>query len=1052
MKVKTIIAVTLSVCLVCSGAGYGIYSYMQNNKSPVEVTPVSYLSTQYYGDSSSISGTATSNVTQKVQVSGENTIKEVYVKAGDRVKVGDKLMKYDMTLTELDLEMEKLNKATLGLKMEAAQKALDKLYNTTPVANTAFVMPNERILSLAMTEGGSEQESTTEMGSTEFAPQSEETPQTESEIVLPETQTESEIIFPEPQTESEIVLPEPQTESEIVLPETQTESEVIFSDIETESKQTEQQNDTEKSSEDWEVKLPEIEQDHLVLAEKLDYESQADLGEGTKEEPFLFYCAENTIIHGSFLNLVRGWDEEGTKKIAGGAYVVLVVRAKDAADGVQRVLRLNGNADKRDQGYYKDSEWKFTPEGVEIIVDQEGNRIAEGETPERIETKEFEKLFADKKEDESEQSEQTTEMTTETQTDFPETQTEIIPETVPETMPETVPEETEIQSETQTVPEETEIQSESFSETESEMQSETELIMTLEETETLEDLIILENLFNQETESESETDAETETETESELWLDIATMPNAAPAKLLYDSIDQKEYVSGTGTKQDPYLYVCMENTRITGGFLNRVLGFDKDGKNRDLEKACYVRMEIRQDANGNHDYNGEVVVRLLIIGTMERDEGFDRNEIWLLTKSGLNKLEPIPQETEKPTESETEKPTEPEPGENIKEHSVLTYESLGDKNYKNGLYYKGDGTEHNPFTFRCAEETKLTSTFINRVLGYNKTGEKRINDGVYVRLEIRDPQTAEGLIEAIKINGTQKHDPYPPTYSFLFTKNGLQEIIEEPIEEESDFWGDDYPGDDFPGDDGGITYTEEELKAAIREQEQLLKTLTLDEKEAELKITQYEKKIKNGLVLSSINGVVKAAGDAATGESDGDAFIEVTSDSGMYIVGNVSELNLGTLEIGDQVSVRSLETGMEYTAVITEISEYPEEANNYFYGYGNENTNASYYPFKAYVEEADGLTDSSPVTISISASASGLDTIYLQMAYIRSENGQSYVYKAGEDGKLKKQYVKTGQIIYSSYMEIKEGLTMEDSVAFPYGSDVKEGAKTKSSDSGGYY
>ena len=154
MKVKTIIAVTLSVCLVCSGAGYGIYTYMQNNKSPVEVTPVSYLSTQYYGDSSSISGTATSDVTQKVQLSGENNVKEVYVKAGDKVKVGDKLMSYDMTLTELDLEMEKLNKATLGLKMEAAQKALEKLYNTTPVADTmAFVIPNERSVSLAMTEG-----------------------------------------------------------------------------------------------------------------------------------------------------------------------------------------------------------------------------------------------------------------------------------------------------------------------------------------------------------------------------------------------------------------------------------------------------------------------------------------------------------------------------------------------------------------------------------------------------------------------------------------------------------------------------------------------------------------------------------------------------------------------------------------------------------------------------------------------------------------------------------------------------------------------------------
>ena len=73
-------------------------------------------------------------MTQKVQLSGENNVKEVYVKAGDKVKVGDKLMSYDMTLTELDLEMEKLNKATLGLKMEAAQKALEKLYNTTPVA------------------------------------------------------------------------------------------------------------------------------------------------------------------------------------------------------------------------------------------------------------------------------------------------------------------------------------------------------------------------------------------------------------------------------------------------------------------------------------------------------------------------------------------------------------------------------------------------------------------------------------------------------------------------------------------------------------------------------------------------------------------------------------------------------------------------------------------------------------------------------------------------------------------------------------------------------
>ncbi|MDO4453117.1 MAG: HlyD family efflux transporter periplasmic adaptor subunit [Eubacteriales bacterium] len=1040
MKVKTIIAVTLSVCLVCSGAGYGIYSYMQNNKNPVEVTPVSYLSTQYYGDSSSISGTATSDVTQKVQLSGENNVKEVYVKAGDKVKVGDKLMSYDMTLTELDLEMEKLNKATLGLKMEAAQKALEKLYNTTPVpADTmAFVIPNERSVSLAMTEGMTETQGGADMGILDLNPESEVTPQTETEAISPESETER-------QTEPEQT-DTPVTESEVVLPEIETES--------TDETQKETQTDSVQPPKESEYQLPEIEQDYVVPAEKLDYKSQADIGEGTKEEPFIFYCTENVLIHGSFLNLVRGWDEEGTEKIAGGAYVLLAVRAKDAADGVQRILRLNGNGDKRDQGYYKDSEWRFTPEGMEIIVDQEGNRTAEGEIPKRIETKEFEKMFADQKEEEeSEQSEQLTEVQTESQTQLleSETQTETVTETAPETIPETIPE--TAPEEIQPGTEEFENQSEILSETEEpEQQSETMPVMTLEEEEKiLNDMIIMENLTTQATEAESETGTEPESETESELWLDLATMPNAAPGKLLYDSIDKKEYFSGDGTKENPYLYVCAENTRITGGFLNRVMGFDKDGKNRDMAKACYVRLEIRQDKNGNTDYNGETVVRLTLNGTAQKTEGFNKNDIWIMKKTGLEKLtEP---ETEKPTESETEKPTEPGPGEDIDVYSELTYESLGDKNYKNGAYYKGDGTANNPFTFRCAEETKLTSTFINRVLGYNKTGEKRINDGVYVCLEIEDPQSLDGLIEKIVINGTQKHDPYPPTYSFLFTKNGLEKIIEEPTEPESDYWGDDFfPEDEFPGDGGGITYTEEELKAAIREQETLLKTLTLDEKESELKITQYEKKIKNGVILSSINGVVKAAGDASTGESNGDAFIEVTSDSGMYIVGNMSELNLGTLEVGDEVSVQSLETGMQYTAVITEISEYPEDSSNNYYGYGTENTNASYYPFKAYVEEADGLNDSSSVTISVSASASGLDTIYLQMAYIRSENGQSYVYKAGKDGKLKKQYVKTGKIIYSSYMEIKEGLTMEDSVAFPYGSDVKEGAKTVASESGGFY
>ncbi len=44
----------------------------------------------------------------------------------------------------------------------------------------------------------------------------------------------------------------------------------------------------------------------------------------------------------------------------------------------------------------------------------------------------------------------------------------------------------------------------------------------------------------------------------------------------------------------------------------------------------------------------------------------------------------------------------------------------------------------------------------------------------------------------------------------------------------------------------------------------------------------------------------------------------------------------------------------------------------------------------------------------------------------------------------VKKQYVRTGKTLYGSTIEVKEGLSIDDAIAFPYGKNVKEGAKTK--------
>ena len=55
----------------------------------------------------------------------------------------------------------------------------------------------------------------------------------------------------------------------------------------------------------------------------------------------------------------------------------------------------------------------------------------------------------------------------------------------------------------------------------------------------------------------------------------------------------------------------------------------------------------------------------------------------------------------------------------------------------------------------------------------------------------------------------------------------------------------------------------------------------------------------------------------------------------------------------------------------------------------------------------------------------------------------QSYTYK-DDNGVLKKQKVTIGANVDGGYsVLIKEGLSVDDKIAFPYGEDVKDGAKT---------
>ena len=113
MKKKGIVALIVCMC-VGTGSIYGAYIYSRKTIKPVEVVSVASLSSGSmgfdFGDSSETSyGSIVTRNGQVVSLDTEKKLSKVYVEQGDKVKVGDKLLEYDMTLTDLQREMENLN-------------------------------------------------------------------------------------------------------------------------------------------------------------------------------------------------------------------------------------------------------------------------------------------------------------------------------------------------------------------------------------------------------------------------------------------------------------------------------------------------------------------------------------------------------------------------------------------------------------------------------------------------------------------------------------------------------------------------------------------------------------------------------------------------------------------------------------------------------------------------------------------------------------------------------------------------------------------------------
>lgn len=242
---------------------------------------------------------------------------------------------------------------------------------------------------------------------------------------------------------------------------------------------------------------------------------------------------------------------------------------------------------------------------------------------------------------------------------------------------------------------------------------------------------------------------------------------------------------------------------------------------------------------------------------------------------------------------------------------------------------------------------------------------------------------------------------------------------------------------------DPGSGYTAAQLAQMRAEQEKTIKETKFKIKmaEADYKIMQTE--MSDGNIYAEFDGKVVSVLTEDEARTNNQPVLKVSGGGGFYIQGGVSELEKDKMQIGQEVTVNDWNTGMTYTGKIVSMGDFPTNSDGWN---GSGNPNVSYYPFTVFVDETADLQAGQYVSIQYSSAASE-NGIYLENPFIRTENGQSYVYVQGAGGKLEKRFVTTGKALWGSYTEILSGLTVDDLIAFPYGKNLKEGAPTVESD-----
>lgn len=327
-------------------------------------------------------------------------------------------------------------------------------------------------------------------------------------------------------------------------------------------------------------------------------------------------------------------------------------------------------------------------------------------------------------------------------------------------------------------------------------------------------------------------------------------------------------------------------------------------------------------------------------------------------------------------------------------------------------------GTKQNPYVFNLSEAQGFV---------YGKLFLDNANLNQYLRFDV---YTNDGELSS---SWLVRCDKFAAKQSM--NEGDMYSVISHTKEEQKYVEVEQKPSQDIPPG-----YTEIELAKAIRDKKQELKTLDLDLRKAQLSLSENKALLNDGVIRAKRNGVVRNVKKASDSLQDGNTFLEVAGGQGAYIKGNISELMLDQVKVGDTISAYCWTNGETFDAKIQSIDTVPSSSSNYN---GSGNPNVSYYGFEAYAKEASKIQASEYLELTFNSNTDTTSSIWLSKAYVKQEGNKYYVLKDNH-GRLKKQYVTVGKIVWGDTMEIKDGLSDTDYIAFAYSKNAKEGVKTK--------